>query len=510
MQQSSSTKDDHNQQQGNTNATALVVLNTRALGGYKTVEEMVKPNSEMPWGNHFTFLHVSIPKLTGGASDDQANLNPLRFVKEAHGIIKRKRNSAVVYLTGWMLEILRKFRGPEVAARYFYNTMKNSSIAMSNLIGPVEKMALANHPIKGLYFTFIGSPEVHYLANWYNFILVFLQIQLKLLKKQVGDRKGAQKWKRVEVKLEDHISVPSFPTGMSPEFYDEYLNDYLSKISLDRFPQNKPLWEVHIIKYPTSNATGHIIFKLHHALGNGYSLMGALLSCLQRADHNPSLPLTFPSRESSSRRDEKNNGIFRGLGHVFAGVANTVLDFGSIFVKDGRTPIHSGEDGVEFRPNVITTLTFSLDRVKQIKVKLGVTINDVITGIIFLGTRLYMQQSSSTKDDHDNQQQGNTNATALVVLNTRALGGYTTIEEMVKPKSEMPWGNRFTFLHVSIPKLTGGATNDHVNLNPLRFVKEAHWIIKRKRNSAVVYLTGWILEIVRKFRGPEVRTYTLT
>ncbi|KAE9445211.1 hypothetical protein C3L33_22890, partial [Rhododendron williamsianum] len=294
----------------------------------------------------------------------------------------------------------------------------------------------------------------------------------------VEDRKGAQKWKRVEVKLEDHINVPSFPVGMSPEFYDEYFNDYLSKISLDQFPQNKPLWEVHIIKYPTSNVAGHIIFKLHHALGDGYSLMGALLSCLQRAD-NPSLPLTFPSRESSSRRDGKNNGIFRGLGHVFASVANTVLDFGSTFVKDGRTPIRSGEDGVEFRPNIITTLTFSLDRVKQIKVKLGVTINDVITGIIFLGTRLYMQQSSSTKDDHDNQQQGNTNATALVVLNTRAPGGYTTIEEMVKPKSKMPWGNRFTFLHVSIPKLTGGATDDHANLNPLRF-------------------------ILRKFRGPEI------
>ncbi|KAE9444836.1 hypothetical protein C3L33_23266, partial [Rhododendron williamsianum] len=123
-------------------------------------------------------------------------------------------------------------------------------------------------------------------------------------------------------------------------------------------------------------------------------------------------------------------------------------------------------------------------------------------GVLFSA---YMQQLSSTKDDH-NQQQGNTNATALVLLNTRGLGGYKSIEEMVKPKSEMPWGNRFTFLPVSIPKLTGGVTDDHANLNPLRFVKEAHWIIKRKRNSAVVYLTGWILEILRKFRGREVAT----
>ncbi|KAE9444901.1 hypothetical protein C3L33_23201, partial [Rhododendron williamsianum] len=31
-------------------------------------------------------------------------------------------------------------------------------MTMSNLIGPVEQMALANHPIKGLYFTVIGGP----------------------------------------------------------------------------------------------------------------------------------------------------------------------------------------------------------------------------------------------------------------------------------------------------------------------------------------------------------------
>lgn len=120
-----------------------------------------------------------------------------------------------------------------------------------------------------------------------------------------------------------------------------------------------------------------------------------------------------------------------------------------------------------------------------------------------------MQQSSiSTEDDH-NQQQGITNATALVVLNTRALGGYKTIAEMVKPKPDMPWGNRFTFVHVSIPKLsTGGASNDQADLNPLGFVKEVHWTIKRKRNSAVIYLTGWMLEILRKLRGPEVSMYT--
>ncbi|KAE8075949.1 hypothetical protein FH972_014629 [Carpinus fangiana] len=114
----------------------------------------------------------------------------------------------------------------------------------------------------------------------------------------VTDRHGDKQWKRVEVKLEDHVSVPIFPAGWSPTSYDEYFDDYLSKIALDRFPQSKPLFEIHIFKYPTSNAAGNIIFKLHHSLGDGYSLMGALLSCLQRAD-NPSAPLTLPSRPNS-------------------------------------------------------------------------------------------------------------------------------------------------------------------------------------------------------------------
>ncbi|XP_058217793.1 wax ester synthase/diacylglycerol acyltransferase 4-like isoform X2 [Rhododendron vialii] len=340
---------------------------------------------------------------------------------------------------------------------------------------------------------------------------VFLPINPRFSSIMVGDENGVKKWKRVEVRLEDHIKFPSFPAGMSLEFYDNYLNDYLSKISLDRFPQNKPLWELHMIKYPTRNAAGNLIFKLHHALGDGFSLMGAFLSCLQRAD-NPSMPVTFPSHEPSSNRDGKQNGIFRCVGRVFSGVANTVSDIGSALVKssfvtDGQTPIRSGEDGVEFRPCAITTLAFSLDHIKQIKAKLGVTVNDVVTGIIFLGTRLYMQASSSSSSHDDlQQQQGNADATALVVLNTRGLGGYKTIGEMVKPDSKMPWGNHFAFLHVSIPKLScnnGVSSADESNSSPISFVKNVHTIIKRKRNSAVVYLTGRMLEIMRKFRGHE-------
>ncbi|KAL6284471.1 hypothetical protein ACE6H2_015400 [Prunus campanulata] len=320
---------------------------------------------------------------------------------------------------------------------------------------------------------------------------VFLPINPRFSSIMVSDNVDQKKqWKRVEVKLEDHVHVPIFPSKMSPESYDEYFDDYISNIAAEKFPQNRPLWEIHILKYPTSHAAGTLIFKLHHALGDGYSLMGALLSCLQSAQ-NPSVPLTFPSLKSSGPQTSHKT---KTVSQFFSSAFQTVSDFSwsilkSNFVEDDRTPIRSGEDGVEFRPITLSTLTFSIDEIKLIKNKLGVTTNDVIAGIIFLGTRIYMQEVT--------QKSSNERCTALVLLNTRNIEGYMPIKEMIEPNSdEMSWGNQFGFLHVSVPKSTEIS-------NPLDFVWEAQKIIKKKRSSAAGYLTSWLLDVLKKFRGPE-------
>ena len=121
------------------------------------------------------------------------------------------------------------------------------------------------------------------------------------------------------------------------------------------------------------------------------------------------------------------------------------------------------------------------------------TINDVVTGMIFLGTRLYMEETS--------EETKNARSTALVLLNTRSIGGYKSVDEMVQnQEAQVQWGNQFGFLHVSLPDLND---NDR-SLNPLKFVQEVNNVIKRKRNSSAVYLTGMLLESVRKYRGPKV------
>ncbi|KAL6330468.1 hypothetical protein AAG906_040398 [Vitis piasezkii] len=323
---------------------------------------------------------------------------------------------------------------------------------------------------------------------------VFLPINPRFSSLMVEEKKGVKHWKRVEVKLEDHVNVPIFPDGLSPESYDDYFDDYLTKIAMKEFPQSRPLWEIHIIKYPTSNAAGTVVFKLHHALGDGFSLMGALLSCLQRAD-NPNLPITFPSFKVSSNLDS-GRSIIRAVPRALSAAFNTVSDFGwgllkSTAVEDDRTPIRSGDPGVEFRPMSIATISFSLDNIQKIKAKLGVTINDVLTGIIFFGTRLYMQSM--------NHASRNANSTALVLLNTRVISGYKSIKEMTASDSSSQWGNQFAFLHVTLPELA-----DAKFTSPLDFVAKAQQTIQRKRNSLAVHLTGRVLETLRKYRGPEV------
>lgn len=298
---------------------------------------------------------------------------------------------------------------------------------------------------------------------------------------------------------QDHIKTPIFPTQKPIEFYDECFSTYISNLATEKFSQNRPLWEIHVFKYPTSDAAGNIVFKLHHSLGDGYSLMGALLSCLQRVD-NPSLPLTFPSRQKSNlNNSNKAKGYinnFKIVPRFFKGIVNTLYDFGwstlkSTLIEDDRTAIHSGDDGVEFRSPVLVTKTFSLDRLKQIKANLNVTINDVITGIVIYGTRLYMEEV--------NKETCNGKCSALVLFNTRALGGsYKSVSDMIRPNSDMPWGNHFTFLPISLPKLTNNKSN-----NPLYFIQKAHRIIERKRNSASIWLTGKLLDLLRKLRGTE-------
>ncbi|KAK7267350.1 hypothetical protein RIF29_20019 [Crotalaria pallida] len=322
---------------------------------------------------------------------------------------------------------------------------------------------------------------------------VFLPINPRFSSIMVQGKNGEKQWKQVAVNLKDHVRMPIFPEGKSLECNSNYFHDYLSTIAVEKLPQSRPLWEIHIVNYPTSDAAGIVVFKLHHALGDGYSLMGALLSCLQRAD-DPSLPLSFPSLKPS-KQESSAKSFYTRFSWLFSSAFNTVADFGwsvlkSSIINDDKTPIRSGDEGNDYHPVSISSIAFSIDHIKDIKSRLKVTINDVVTGIVFYGIRLYMQDMNSESKTAE--------STALVMLNTRNIDGYQSINDMLNTKANGPWGNKISFLHVPIPKLNGNRIS-----NPLEFVWEAHNIIKRKKQSLAVALTGTLLDMESKVRGQE-------
>ncbi|KAI6693949.1 hypothetical protein NL676_021659 [Syzygium grande] len=133
-----------------TNSTALVLLNTRNLRDYKSLRDMIKPNSKSPWGNNCAFLHVPIPKMKSG---DSQFSDPLKFVHRAREVIKRKQSSFGVVLTGKLLEIMKKCRGISKAHQQDIEKLEHGHLQRYGANG------VGNHPIKGLYYTVAGTPE---------------------------------------------------------------------------------------------------------------------------------------------------------------------------------------------------------------------------------------------------------------------------------------------------------------------------------------------------------------
>ncbi|GLJ32861.1 hypothetical protein SUGI_0661910 [Cryptomeria japonica] len=134
--------------------TGLVAINTRVLSGLKDIKEMMKPESEAPWGNRFGLLHIPI---------STANVeSPLDFVRRAKKIIIGRKchvkgSLQVDYSATWA-ERLHNYV-LQASAKCFYKTMTNATLTLSNLTGPIEKMALNEIPVKNMFFSVSGLPQ---------------------------------------------------------------------------------------------------------------------------------------------------------------------------------------------------------------------------------------------------------------------------------------------------------------------------------------------------------------
>ncbi|XP_059063228.1 wax ester synthase/diacylglycerol acyltransferase 6 [Cryptomeria japonica] len=127
--------------------TGLVAINTRVSSGLKDIKEMTKPETETPWGNRFGLLHVPMP--TGNAE------SPSDFVRRAKKILDRKKMSLEVSVFTRLMGYLSR----QASAICMYNTVAKATLTISNLIGPMEKIAVNQIPVKNMFFSISGLPQ---------------------------------------------------------------------------------------------------------------------------------------------------------------------------------------------------------------------------------------------------------------------------------------------------------------------------------------------------------------
>ncbi|KAJ0561006.1 putative transferase [Helianthus annuus] len=286
---------------------------------------------------------------------------------------------------------------------------------------------------------------------------------------QVMDKEnGSMKWIPTHVNIDDHVIIPELnPKIESP---DKFVEDYISNLSRSHIENTKPLWDLHILNIKTSEAEGMCVFRFHHSLGDGMSLMNLLLACTRKVSDPEALP-TLPGNNNKSGV-AKVASIWSRLGVLWNSfVALLMFVLTALFLQDTKTPM-KGSKGVEHRARRFIVRSVSLDDIKLVKRAMNVTLNDVVLGVTQAGFYRYLRGRYSETDDKRADIPDNMRFRATFFFNLRAA---TRINDYTDTDAFGTWGNKigYSLLPFDI----------RFKKDPLDYVRDANSIVKQKKAS---------------------------
>ncbi|XP_057981261.1 wax ester synthase/diacylglycerol acyltransferase 11-like [Malania oleifera] len=328
------------------------------------------------------------------------------------------------------------------------------------------------------------------------------QLQHTLLKHprfsslQVADEKNGKKmrWVQTEVDLEQHVIIPDIDLEMNSP--DKFVEDYISSLSKTPIDSSKPLWDLHLLNIKTSDAEATGVFRIHHSLGDGISLMSLLLACTRKISDPEAAP-TLPVK----KKLDSNN--FRGFWSTLRLYWNTMVDFllflaTVLFLKDTKTPLSRSAE-IQPTSRRFVHRTVSLDDVKLVKNAMGATINDVALGIIQAGLSRYLNRRYGEEKNYkgttekQNNLPKNIRFRAPLFINLRPVVGISALADMMERGSKVKWGNAIGY--VLLP-FTIALRDD-----PLDYVLEAKATVDRKKHSLEAMCTFPFADLIIKFLG---------
>ncbi|KAJ8763593.1 hypothetical protein K2173_002476 [Erythroxylum novogranatense] len=319
----------------------------------------------------------------------------------------------------------------------------------------------------------------------------------------VRDRNGVEHWRRTEIDIDRHIIVVDPTTKDTAENEGDHhlgctldkndvaeriINEYLADLSVSTpLSADKPLWELHVLL--NQNCA---VFRIHHALGDGISLMSMLLANCRKAED----PTTMPSMMTGGRRVR---GSVNGWMRVFLSFVKTLwlsfvfcLEFSlrGLWVRDRKTVI-SGGAGVELWPRKLATAKLLVEDMKVVKRAVAnATINDVLFGVISSGLSRYLDHRSP------NALQDGLRLTGVAMVNLREQQDLQDMTELMKNNSSSRWGNRFGILQLPVYYHNGG-------VDPLQYVKRAKKMIDRKKSSLEAHFSYSVGYLIMSLLGPK-------
>ncbi|KAB8100526.1 hypothetical protein EE612_031082 [Oryza sativa] len=328
---------------------------------------------------------------------------------------------------------------------------------------------------------------------------------------QVSDeasKRAKPRWVRTTVNLDNHLIFPELDPTATSASPDQVIEDYMSTLSTQPMDHSRPLWELHVLDFPTSEAAATVAVRMHHSLGDGVSLLSLLIACTRSAADPARLPALPPAparRDGpvyARRRPPLSAGIVALAAWAWSYLVlalHTLVDVAcfvatSLFLRDARTPL-MGTEGVEFRRKRFVHCTLSLDDVKLVKNAMKCTVNDVLVGVTSAAlSRYYFRKQNDTNSEKRTRRKHIRVRSALLVNIRKTPGLHVLAEMMNSNKNNVArWGNLIGYI-----VLPFRIAMFH---DPLEYIRQGKRTVDRKKSSLEAIFTYWSGNLIVKLFG---------
>ncbi|KAK7260407.1 hypothetical protein RIF29_26426 [Crotalaria pallida] len=206
------------------------------------------------------------------------------------------------------------------------------------------------------------------------------------------------RWTPTTVNIDNHVIVPELDPKI--EIPDRFIEDYISDITKTPLDMSKPLWELHLLNIKTSDAEAVAIFRIHHSLGDGASLMSLLLASTRKTSYPNALPTVPTKKRVGSNYYHESSlvpkhtiisrlwwillAIWWGMVLIWHTMVDIVIFVLTTFcIKDTWTPL-KGAPGVEHSTKRFVHRTLSMNDIKFVKEQMKTVISTRLLWKIFL------------------------------------------------------------------------------------------------------------------------------